>query len=190
MRHGAATIATHPTEREESFVATFDENQPRLFAVALRMMGNAEDAHDIVQESFISAYQHLEGLDESPNLVAWMYRIVTNKCLDALRARSRRPLSAGDEYGIAEWLPAPDQHHPERRLLDRELAERIEHVLAQMTPRYRRALMLRERDGYTIGEIASILGRSESATKSMLFRAREQFRELYELDEALESVPA
>ncbi len=185
-----ARTATSP----DNFEAIYDAYHGRIFGLAYRMMGNVDDARDVTQDAFISAYQNLHKLelrssnasDDESHLSAWLHRIAANKCIDALRKRNRR---AGVDWDVvAQTLPndLDDVAQPETYALHRERLEQIQRVLAAMTPTYRLALLLHEYQGLSVREVASSIDRSESAVKSMLFRAREQFRALYELERALD----
>lgn len=187
-RHGErAAIAS------DRFDAIYDAYQGRVFGLAYRMMGNADDARDVTQEAFISAYQNLHKLGpaagqeprDNAHLAAWLYRIASNKCIDALRKRKRRAGVDWDTFARTARAQPEDGGQPEAQALKRERAETVQRVLDEMTPRYRLVLLLHEHQGLSVREIAATVDRSESAVKSMLFRAREQFRALYELECAL-----
>lgn len=181
------------TPAAERFEAIYSAHHGRVFGLAYRMMGNADDACDIVQDAFISAYQNLHkfGADwpdrpvDDPHLTAWLLRIVANKCIDALRKRKRRAGLDWEAYARTAPAAPADGGHPEVHALNSERADLIQRVLDAMTPRYRLVLLLHEHYGLSVREIASAVERSESAVKSMLFRARDQFRALYELEGAL-----
>lgn len=178
----------------DDFEAIYEAFHGRIFGLAYRMMGNADDALDVTQEAFISAYQNLDKLaprqtgdsPEAIHLSAWLHRIAANKCIDALRRRKRR---AGVDWNIfAQNAPASHQteEHPEIHALESERSARIQRVLDEMSPNYRLAILLHEYQGMSVREVAQAMGRTESAVKSLLFRAREQFRSLYSLDRAIE----
>ncbi len=180
---------------DDGFEAIYDAYHGRLYGLAYRMMGNADEALDVTQDAFISAYQNLHKLAprrdsgagrEGVYLSAWLHRIVTNKCIDALRQRKRRAGVDWDTF-MATAPATPDAAvYPEAFALDRERETLIQEILDQMSPNYRAALLLHEYHGLPVREVAQALGRTESATKSLLFRAREQFRSLYGLDRALQ----
>lgn len=170
---------------------TFDELCARyytpIYNYVYRMVGNPQDAGDVTQDAFLSAHRAFDGLNENANASAWLYRIATNKALDLLRRRTRmqRQTHLLTEESAAGKLPTPEEY-VERD----ELAAQVERVLAQMTPRYREALLLKEYMGCSLAEIAGMTGRSEAAVKSILFRSREQFRSIYSLDDALNRRPS
>jgi RNA polymerase sigma-70 factor (ECF subfamily) len=171
----------------DDFEAIYAAYHRRIFGLAYRMMGNADDALDVTQDAFISAFQNLHKTDDDLHLSAWLHRIAANKCIDALRRRRRR---AGVDWDtFVETAPAAprDGLQPETYVMNRELSERVQRVLDEMNPNYKLALLLHEHQGLSIREVAAITGRTESAVKSQLSRAREQFRGLYDLDRALEA---
>ncbi|CAN5733290.1 hypothetical protein BH23CHL2_BH23CHL2_04600 [soil metagenome] len=178
----------------DDFEAIYEAFHGRIFGLAYRMMGNADDALDVTQDAFISAYQNLDKLaprqpgeaPEAIHLSAWLHRIAANKCIDALRRRKRR---AGVNWDIfAQNAPACHRNddHPEIHALESERSARIQRVLDEMSSNYRLALLLHEYQGMSLREVAEAMGRTESAVKSLLFRAREQFRSLYSLESAIE----
>ncbi|MCM8749150.1 sigma-70 family RNA polymerase sigma factor [Thermomicrobiaceae bacterium CFH 74404] len=164
---------------QAAFEAIFLRYERPIYQFIYRMMGNAEDASDLTQECFIRAYRALPQTSDDLNVSAWLHRIAANACLDVLRRRKR-----------IRWLPwegqgQPDLHlnghleDPEREAIRTETQELVQRVLTQMNPRHRLALILREYEGLSCEEIGQIMGLSRSAVKSVLFRAREEFRRIY-----------
>uniref|UniRef100_A0A7C3AS14 Sigma-70 family RNA polymerase sigma factor n=1 Tax=Thermorudis sp. TaxID=1969470 RepID=A0A7C3AS14_9BACT len=164
---------------QAAFEAIFLRYERPIYQFIYRMMGNAEDASDLTQECFIRAYRALPQTSDDLNVSAWLHRIAANACLDVLRRRKR-----------IRWLPwegqgQPDLHlnghleDPEREAIRSETQELVQRVLTQMNPRHRLALILREYEGLSCEEIGQIMGLSRSAVKSVLFRAREEFRRIY-----------
>ncbi len=193
--------STISTERQMSgvtaadgFEAIYDAYHGRIFGLAYRMMGNADEALDVTQDAFISAYKNLDKLvprrnpdaSEGVYLSAWLHRIATNKCIDALRQRKRRTCVDWDSVAATAPAIADDDIHPELHVMNRERTDQIQRVLDQMSPHYRMALLLHEYQGLSLREVALAMDRTESAIKSILFRAREQFRSLHGLEDALQ----
>jgi RNA polymerase sigma-70 factor (ECF subfamily) len=180
----------------DGFEAIYDAFHGRIFGLAYRMMGDADEALDVTQDAFMSAYQNLDklqprrapGTPETVYLSAWLHRIAANKCIDALRRRKRRAGVAWETFAATVPAATDAEAHPETYTLARERGGHIQSVLDQMSPHYRLALLLHECQGLSVREVAQSMDRTESAVKSLLFRAREQFRELYELEEALQQV--
>jgi RNA polymerase sigma-70 factor, ECF subfamily len=134
------------------------------FRVALRMLGDESDAEDATQDAFVQAWRNLAGFRADAAFSTWMYRIVTNRCLNMLRARRRtEPLPADREAPASR----PDRIAEARWQLD-DLKRAIE----RLTPGQRAPLILRELQGCSYEEIAEILELSIPAVKSRLHRAR------------------
>lgn len=165
---------------QAAFAAIFTRYERRIYNFIYRMMGNVEDANDLTQETFLKAYRALDKTDQELNINAWLHRIAANACLDVLRRRRRFRWFYWEEARHDE----PSQRvedNPERSVVGDESQELVRRVLARLTPRYRQALILREYEGLSVNEIAEVMNASRSAVKSMLFRAREEFRRLYAL---------
>jgi len=170
----------------DAFALLYQKYERSVYQFIYRMVGNAEDASDLTQECFIRAYKALPQTNEELNIGAWLRRIAANVCLDTLRRRSRLRWLRLDQ--LNPWQ-SPAQRSagtgdPERALLHTETQDLVERILQQLQPRYRAVLILREYEGYSIEEIGAMLGVSRSAVKSLLFRAREEFRRLYHEMEA------
>jgi RNA polymerase sigma-70 factor (ECF subfamily) len=179
-RDGAVSV-------EDGFEAIYDALHGRIFGLALRMMGNADDASDVTQEAFISAYENIDKLqpqstshgDSAIYLSAWLHRVAKNKCIDTLRKNNRRSGVDWDVFLDTAPAPASTDHPPEVQMLHRERTDEVRQALEQMSKQYRTALTLYWFEELSVREIASTMGRSEPAIKSLLFRARDQFRALY-----------
>ncbi|MGJ6968251.1 RNA polymerase subunit sigma-70 [Streptosporangium sp. G11] len=169
-----------------------DRFRPELLAHCCRILGSAHEAEDLVQETYLRAWRSLDEFEGRASLRNWLYRIATNTCLNAIEARSRRPLPTG-LGGPAD--PAADQHGQEsawlepiaRVLFGSEPADpaavietrtsvRLALTVAWrcLTPRQRAVLLLCEVLGWRAGEVAELLGTSSAAVYSMLQRARAQ----------------
>jgi RNA polymerase sigma-70 factor, ECF subfamily len=163
---------------QAAFAELFARYERRIYAFTYRMMGNPDDAFDLTQETFLKAYRALGKTDPDLNVNAWLHRIASNACLDVLRRRQR-----------LRWLPWDGPRHdratarrediPEERLLGDETQRAVNRALQAMSPRNRQALILREFEGLSYHEIAAVLGITYLAVKSLLFRARDEFRERY-----------
>jgi RNA polymerase sigma-70 factor (ECF subfamily) len=156
--------------------ATFEENRPRLFGVAYRMLGSVADAEDVVQEAFLKwSAAHPEEVREP---AAWLTTVVTRLCIDQLKsARARR------ERYVGPWLPEPllgDAAVPdvsEAAELSDTLSMAFLMVLESLTPTERAAFLLREVFGYEYGEIAEQINVSESNARQLVHRAKESVAE-------------
>lgn len=159
----------------EVLVKAYEKN---VYNLALRMTGNSEDAADMSQEAFIKAYNSLSGFRGDSKFSVWLYRIVSNVCLDFLRSRKRKPtvsLSVEDEGGDDVELDIADDTLSPEALLDRQLTrESVQRGLNALPPEHRQILLLREIQGLSYEEIGIALNLEEGTVKSRIFRARKK----------------
>ena len=149
----------------------------RIYAFTCRMMGgNAADADDLTQETFIKAYRALGRTSDVLHVSAWLHRIAANCCHDEWRRRRRTGYQPWDASVHEPMLPSRPEENPESLVLQKEADERVQAVLNRMKPRNKQALVLREYAGLSCEEIGTIMGVSHKAIKSTLFRARDEFR--------------
>jgi RNA polymerase sigma-70 factor (ECF subfamily) len=160
----------------DAFTAIYDQYRGDIYSLAYRLMADADDAHDMTQDTFASAHQAIGRTAEELNISAWLHRIATNKCLDVLRRRQRLRWLPWEGPKHDHLLLGPRADDPEDATISHETRVAVLRALQAMTPRHRRALILREFDGLDCTEIGEVMGLSRSAVKSMLFRAREEFR--------------
>jgi RNA polymerase sigma-70 factor (ECF subfamily) len=164
----------------EQLVRLHDQNVLRL---ASNMLRSPEDARDIYQEAFLRVHKNLHTFRFDCSFHTWLYRIVTNLCLDALRKRKVRR----EETTVVETSEGPLDRmdtleearvdgDPERQLLSRQLAKKIRECLGDLTPRERVVFEMRHYQGLRLRSIGEILGTSEEAAKNCLFRATQKMR--------------
>lgn len=163
----------------EAFEILFQRHKFQIYNYILRLMGRVEDAHDLTQDTFLKAFVALPKARGEMNFVPWLYRIATNVCRDELR---RRKIIKWQSLGaaVAGFLSrtiAPDD--PEDECVRRESAARVQLVLSKIREKYRLCLVMRECEDLSCEEIGQVLGISRQAAKSLLFRAREEFRTIY-----------
>jgi len=165
----------------EELVCQYDRAVLRL---AVHLTGSQEDGQDIYQEAFLRAYINLGRFRFECSFYTWIYRIVTNLCLDHLRKRSSRArdltttISAdGEEEQVLDRLP--DQRagtSPERSLISRELRKCILRAMERLSPRERVVFELKHYHGLRLRTVAGILNTSEGTVKNTLFRATHKLR--------------
>jgi RNA polymerase sigma-70 factor (ECF subfamily) len=164
----------------EQLVRAYDGSVLRL---AVNLLQSPEDARDAYQEAFLRVYRNLHSFRFDCSFHTWLYRIVTNICLDSLRRRKVRK----EEPAIVETPEGPVDRmeqvegeatasNPERSLWNRQLKGRIEEALQNLTPRERTVFELRHYQGLRLRNIGDILGTSEEAAKNCLFRATQKMR--------------
>ncbi len=139
--------------------------------------GDAAEAEDLTQETFIKAYRALPRTADILYVSAWLHRIAANTCRDELRRRRRTRCESWDPTVHESLVRNGAADGPESLMIQKEADERVRGVLSRMRPRNRQALVLREYAGLSCEEIGAIMGVSHKAVKSTLFRAREEFRQ-------------
>jgi len=165
----------------DALVRRYDQSVLRL---ALHMLGNEQDAQDVHQEAFIKAYRHLGNFRFECSFYTWLYRIVTNLCLDQLRRRkSRREDPAtvldasGDEMDLmANISDDRAMANPARELDRKVMSERIQEALSKLTPRERTVFELKHYQGLKLRTIGEMLSTTEETAKNTLFRATRKLR--------------
>lgn len=151
------------------------EYQDAVFTLAYRIMGDEMSAADAAQDTFITAYRRLETY-QGGNFRAWLLRIATNTCYDALRYQKRRPATSlddivGEEYDDGPPIPAPGET-PEQAVQNRELNAAIQDCINALSADQRVVLVMCDIEGYSYQEIADTAGVQIGTIKSRLSRAR------------------
>ena len=150
--------------------------QDRVYNLALRMCGNADDAFDLAQEAFFRAWRGLSGFQFESAFSTWLFRLSSNVCLDWLRAKKRRPtvsLTTLDDEGEEVQLEIRDPGKgPEELLLAAEDRKALAKALNELPVEYREILTLRAINDLSYEEISRILNLREGTVKSRLSRAR------------------
>ena len=176
---------------EEAFAELVDPYRRELQLHCYRILGSLQDAEDQLQETLLAAWRGLERFEERASLRAWLYRIATNRCLNALRDRGRRPQEVPgmveppeptrraepmwlEPYpdvlleGLADEAPGPEARYETRESVGLAFMAGLQH----MPPRQRAALVLRDVLGFRAAEVAEMLDSSEASVKGALRRAR------------------
>lgn len=161
----------------EAFRELVEQHSRAVFRVAYRITGRAEDAEDVVQETFLRVYRQLDRFESRANFGTWLYRIAANCAVDLLRARPRREMN--EEAETLERLSehsADSPASPERAMLGRQISDRVRQALDKLTEMERAAFTLRHFEGLSIEEIGRALGLRTNATKHSIFRAVKKMR--------------
>jgi RNA polymerase sigma-70 factor (ECF subfamily) len=164
----------------EELVRQYDQSVLRL---ALNLLRSPEDANDIYQETFLRVYRNLHKFRYDCSFHTWLYRIVTNLCLDVLRKRKVRKeeaatiATAEGELNRMDSVPEARGHaDPQRELFSSQLNWRIREALSGLTPRERVVFEMRHYEGMRLKAIGEVLGTTEEAAKNCLFRATQKMR--------------
>jgi RNA polymerase sigma-70 factor, ECF subfamily len=159
--------------------------QDRLYNTVYRLVGNAEDAYDVVQEAFLNAYQSLDSFKGDSLFFTWLYRIAVNTAISL--KRKQRPVvsidaSRNGEQGI-EPLDPSESSRPGHAMEQAEQERRIHQALARLSPEHRAVLVMKDMEGQKYEIMAEILQVPIGTIRSRLHRARLELRELLEKDE-------
>jgi len=167
----------------EALVQRYDRDVLRL---ALNLLHSPEDARDVYQEAFLKVYRNLHRFRLDSSFYTWLYRIVTNVCLDHMRRRRARPEDQPPVSASAMHDDLPERDFfdrqsdasadPEQSLLGQEIGERIDRALAVLSPRERLIFELKHNQGMRLRAIGDALGTTEETVKNSLFRATRKLR--------------
>lgn len=162
----------------EAFDELVNRHARRLFAVAMRILRNAQDAEDCVQETFLRAFQSISSFREQSSLSTWLYRIATNRALSKLRKERGIPVVAVEDYLpqfvegehatiVRDWRQLPDQ-----ALQSRELIAHLERFIAELPEHHRIPYILKDLEELSEAEVSRILGLPKTTIKMRVHRAR------------------
>lgn len=167
---------------QDAFAALVEQNQGKIYNLALRMTGNPQDAADITQEAFLSAWRALPAFQGGSSFSTWLYRMAHNAAIDHLRKEKRKqehmPSTPLEQSEGESSIPLPDyRYSPEPSLERKELRQSIEAGLGTLSQEHRAVLVLREMEGLSYREIAQALELEEGTVKSRIARARIELRQ-------------
>ena len=163
----------------DAFRVLVDQHSRYLYSLAHRMTGNAQDAEDVVQESWLKAHKQLSRFEARADFRTWVHRITVNCSIDLIRGRRHRE-DAHDpvdlEQGPLSEKGAEAQATPERMTASAQISDRVNEALGLLTALERAAFTLRHVEGMSIEEVGAKLGMKTSATKHSIFRAVKKMR--------------
>ena len=171
---------TAPRDRSDARDAEFDrlfrEFSVPIYNYALRMIGDADRAADIAQDTFIKAYRKLDTLTDASAARSWIYRIATNTAIDAMRrGRHTVRMDEGEDRPVEQPDGGPG---PETQVLSGLLDERIGRALLRLKPNHRQCLILSDMDDMSAAQIGEVMGMTGGAVRVLLCRARAEMRRL------------
>lgn len=166
---------------EEAFRELMERYKGRAFGVAVGIVGNGDDALDVVQDSFIKAYYKLKEFRFGSNFYTWFYRLLVNQAIDRWRKSARSAEVPLDESWLSEEDSPPDAftypRTPEDLARNRELGDALQRAIASLPEYHRAVIVLREVEGMAYDEIAKTLGCSVGTVMSRLHYARGKLKE-------------
>ena len=172
---------TIPTNKADTsrFDRMYAENADRMYRFAQRLCGEAEDARDLVQETFLNAYRGLPDFRGEAQLSTWLYRIASRVCLAMRRRRKGEPER---ELSLEEFIPTSDGElrlqipadglSPEQALENKQLRRALRQAIQKLPAKYRIVLVLCDMEELSAKEVGAVVGLNERAVKSRLHRAR------------------
>lgn len=197
----AALLAAHVDGDPAAFGVLFARHRDRLWAVALRTMGNPEDAADGLQDALVAAFRRAGSFRGEAQVTTWLHRVVVNACLDRLRAAGVRRAEALPEDLEDRGLepvrapgaaPGAETDDPAVTSVRHERRDQVLAALRTLPDEQRAALVLVDMEGYSVAETAAVLGCAEGTVKSRCSRGRARLATLLAplLDDAPEQDPA
>lgn len=177
----AAAVARARSGDSEAFRLLVERHSRSVYKVAYRVTGNADDAEDVVQETFLKAYRQLDRFEERASFGTWLHRIAWNCSVDLLRARPKREQAEeadtleqlGSTRATVTGSAAPS---PERLMASVQVGDRVKEAMARLSPLERAAFVMRHYEGRSIDEISRALEIRENAAKHSIFRAVRKMR--------------
>nr|WP_229379555.1 sigma-70 family RNA polymerase sigma factor [Streptomyces sp. VRA16 Mangrove soil] len=153
---------------EDAFAVLVQRHAPAMIRLATTLLGTPSEAEDAVQDAFISVWRRLPEFQRRSSFGTWMYRIVTNRCLNMLRARRpAAPLDAAGDIAAAEHTTSP------ARIAEaRDAVRGLRDALDLLSPEQRACWVLRELEGHSYDFVADTVGISQDAVRARVFRAR------------------
>jgi RNA polymerase sigma-70 factor, ECF subfamily len=171
--------------RTAAFGELISRYQDRLFNTVYRLLDNADDAQDVVQEAFLNAYQSLDSFKGDSQFYTWLYRIAFNTAV-SLKRKQRVALSlhsAREDRGELEPLDPSEQSQPDHALQQAEEERRIQQALNRLSTEHRAVLIMKDMEGQKYEAMAEVLQVPIGTIRSRLHRARLELRELLSQEE-------
>ncbi len=171
---------------QRAYSALVEKYQDRAFWVAYNMVGNAEEARDVIQEAFVRVFRAIHRFDFNMSFYTWLYRIVSNLSIDHLRKMKRRRPVRLDDLGdkASEFM---EHDSPSARLEVSETKREVHAVLDKLPPHYKNVIVLRDIEGLSCKEIAAITGASHPTVRWRLHTARKLFKEKWSRQQSRKS---
>jgi RNA polymerase sigma-70 factor (ECF subfamily) len=176
------SIEALKTGDREAFSKMVDVYSSKIYRLALRMLGNPQEAEDVLQETFLNAFRGLKGFEGRSSLSTWLFRIAANQALMRLRKKKPYLVSVDDVLPGQDGEEVPRQLTdwcclPEEEFMSTEAQAQLDQAIETLSPALRSVFVLRDLHGVSTLETAQILDITESAVKTRLLRARLQLRD-------------
>ena len=164
-------------ERNALFQAKMDSIRNELYSFAYRLMGNREDAEDLLQESYFKAYKYFHQLRDKSKFKEWIFQITANQFRNQLKKRKRERTYFVDDFSVVLEKPQNTNVNPDNLFDGLDLSEKVRYAIDKLHPKMKTALVLFELQGFNIDEVSNILGISPGTVKSRLHYARKRLKD-------------
>lgn len=161
-----------------AFSELMSMHERRMYAVALRMCSNREDAQDCLQDAMLRIFRSIGSFKGQSSFSTWVYRITMNTCLDELRRRKSRGAASLDSLLDSGWSPSDGENMPEKHAVVSEQRRVIDRAIAELPEDMRSAVVMRDVQGFSYDEIAEVLDTNIGTIKSRISRGREKLRQI------------
>jgi RNA polymerase sigma-70 factor (ECF subfamily) len=162
-----------------NFEGLMRKSHRQAYALAYRLTGNASEAEDLVQESYVRAYRFFHKYDDGLPFASWLYRIMTNAHIDSVRRKGRlktTSLEQGGPDGTTTWDVPDLESTPDRDMMHTAVEEPMQQALSSMNSEFRTAVLLADVEGMAYEEIAEVMRTSVGTVRSRIHRGRKQLR--------------
>jgi RNA polymerase sigma-70 factor (ECF subfamily) len=179
MNEDLELISSFKSGGKSAFETIIFNYQDRIYNLCRHMLGNAQDAEDAAQDTFLKAYQSLNDFKPNASLYTWLYRIAVNTCIDYRRRPFLESIFRRSDTGEEKVIEyASTSPSPEREYESKQMGHALKKGLAQLSRKLRTVIILKEVEGLSYEEIADVVDISTGTVKSRISRAREELKKL------------
>ena len=164
-------------EKRILFQEKMDSIKSELYSFAYRLMGNREDAEDLLQESYFKAYKYFHQLRETSKFKEWVFQITANQFRNQIKKKKRERTYFVDDFTAVDTKPQVSTLNPDNLYENIDLSDKVRSAIDNLHPKMKTALVLFELQGFNIEEVAGILGISPGTVKSRLHYARKRLKD-------------
>jgi RNA polymerase sigma-70 factor (ECF subfamily) len=164
-------------ERKILFQQKMDSVKGELYSFAYRLMGNREDAEDLLQESYFKAFKYFHQLRDTNKFKEWIFQITANQFRNQLKKKKRERTYFVDDFTVVNEKPQTANLNPDNMFDEFDLSDKVKSAINRLHPKMKTALLLFELQGFNIDEVAGILNISPGTVKSRLHYARKRLKD-------------
>jgi len=164
-------------ERRILFQQKMDSVKSELYSFAYRLMGNREEAEDLLQESYFKAFKYFHQLRDTSKFKEWIFQITANQFRNQLKKKKRERTYFVEDFSVVGEKPQKSTENPDKVFDSLDLSDKVRNAINNLHPKMKTALVLFELQGFNIEEVAGILGISPGTVKSRLHYARRRLKD-------------